>query len=244
MNRLHLLLSLLLSATSLSASEVTFQNGHEGYDGASDVTLSGELEKARLLNYGASETLDVAGVAAGGIRKLGLIRFADIVGAKRIPPGKAILSARLELYKIKDAGNADTFSQLQPNQRFLYAHAMQRPWKAGSGNGDQDPDGATFSHQSSPDGVPVYWGKANQIESGPVKGVDYQLTAPATSPLEQGAEAVWMQWDITEFFQDWVTNPEKNFGLLLTARSYYVGAQFSSCESPDQQLRPRIVVTY
>jgi len=239
-----LLLLFALMTHALMAEEVVLQNGLNGYEGGSDATLNGEVEKLRVYNFGHAEILEVAGVAAGGMRRLVLIQFQDLVGEKRIPSGKSIQSARLELYKIKDMGTAATFSQLKENQRFLYAYGMQRSWAAGRGDGELDPEGVAFGHVSLDDEVPVYWGEANQIETGPVKGVDYQLLPFARAPLEQGIEAAWMQWDVTEFVREWASEAEKNPGLFLTARSFYVGAQFASCESPDQELRPRLVVSY
>lgn len=238
------LLLLLLQLSFLRAEEVILQNGLQQYEGASDATLNGQMEGSRMLNSGHSTVLKVAGVPNGGIRQLGMIQFSDLSTAGKIPKGAVIQSAKLELYKLKDAGNEETFSKLQPSQRYLHAYLVLKPWKAGTADGATDEEGVTFSHRKSQGEIPDFWGNANQIESGPVADIDYDAKKPVASPLEQGVEGEWMSWDVTRFVQQWLENPESNHGVLLLARSYYVGAHFASCEAEDQQLRPRLVITY
>lgn len=241
---LSLLFLTSILGASLEAKEIILQNGLDGYEGASDATLNGQVESTRVLNYGHADTLKVAGVPNGGMRQLGLIQFGDLVKAGGIPKGAVIQSARLELYKVKDAGNEETFAKLQPSQRFLHAYLVRQPWKAGTSDGAADDEGVTFSHRNPQGEIPSFWGQANQIEAGPVADVDYDATKPATSPLEQGSEGQWVSWDVTRFVQQWLENPETNHGVLLLARGYYTGAYFASCESGDAQLRPRLVISY
>lgn len=245
--KLLLFFSLLFTGifcANLQADEVTLQDGLNSYEGATDTYLSGNPESTRTLNYGASPTLAVSGVVTTGTGKGALIQFSDLTGTGKIPPGAAIQNATLELFKIKDYGTQTVYDGLQPQDRRLNAFRVIIPWIAGVGQGSKDDTGATFEQRSSRDGTPVPWGENNKSINGPVREVDYTRKGSATADPVFGEKGVWVSWNVTEFVQQWIDDPQSNHGMIIMARTSDLGAAFESCDSENQMLRPRLVVTY
>lgn len=232
------------SAPSLFAGEVIFQNRPGVYQGASDATLFGQKEHQQNRNYGHAKTLEVAGVAHGGMKRLGLIQFADLTGPNGLPSGVKIKQATLKLYKIDEPKDNGQYAKLPPNQLVIRAFRLLTPWVAGTQEGKAQEGSVTFAYRAYEQEVPQFWGDANQIENGPVKGVDFEETGGASSPLAPGLESGWMEWDITSMVEQWVANPSANHGVLLSARSFYVGSIFASCEAEEQEFRPKLEILY
>jgi hypothetical protein len=245
---MRLFLSTLLFASILSAQlfagDITFQNGTNHYEGASDANLIGQVENRKHLNFGHADRILVAGVAVGGLKQLGVIQFSDLTGPGKIPAGARILRATLELYKVGEPTDSGQYARVESKNLYLNCYRMLKAWKAGEGTGQMVDDGVTFSYRAYRSDVPEFWGNSNQIEEGPVKGIDYDPAVSSRAAMQVGAEQVWMQWDVTPFVRRWVKEPESNHGVMLMARSYYVGTFFASCESGQVEFRPRLIVEY
>ncbi len=240
----RLFLCLLLPLAPLFAGEIVFQNGLDGYNEAVDTTLAGTNDRAKMANYGGDPVLRVGGVAVGGLRQLGLIRFDGLTEPGRIPPGAKIVSAWLELHKVDEPKDSGQYDRVPVANRVVAAHPMLRSWSAGQERGKPSAEGATFTTRGSTGGLEEFWGEAQQMEDGPVKEVDYDPAIAARAALTPGSGNIWMRWNLTALVQGWVANPDTNHGVLLTARSFYVGSYFASCEAESAELRPKLVVEY
>lgn len=235
----------LLLVASCVGEELVIQNGLRDYAGASDATLVGRDEKSQVSNFGGSETLEVAGVAHGGLRKPALIQFRDLNGPGGIPAShnRTIKKALLRLYKVDQPKDVGQYNQVPERNRVIRAMPMLTAWEAGGQNGEPEEGAVCFSFRAYRGEIPEFWGDASQIEEGPVKEIDYTRTAGSPSPFVSGND-VWMEWDITPFVKQWLENPESNHGFYLTALSFYVGATFASCDSSDATLRPKLIIEF
>lgn len=233
-----------MAAIPLCAAEVVFQNGVNGYQGASDTTLNGANDKQASLNYGHDDKLSVAGVAHGGMKQLGLIRFGDLTGPEVVPAGTRISRATLELYKVGEPADKGQYQKVAAKDLVINGYRMLKEWQAGDVRGEVMEGAATFAYRAYKSDVPEFWGSSNQIEQGPVKGVDYDTSAATKAAMLVGVEGAWMQFDVTELVQKWLDEPESNYGVLLTARSFYIGSFFASCEASDTELRPKLIIEY
>ena len=57
----------------------------------------------------------------------------------------------------------------------------------------------------------------------------------------------YTSWDVTGIVQEWISDPAKNYGLLLNAdrlATAYSNRQFASSEYPISEYRPRLVITF
>lgn len=238
---LFLFLATLVSAAN--AADLVLQNGRNGYQDTADVTLVGHPEKNGELNFGGMEWIRVAGVPQGGLRQLGLIRFDGI--AERLPKRAKIKAAYLELYKTGEPKDTGQYAKVAQKDLAISLYGVLRPWKSGTGKGKSDPTGATFTTRgANGEGMIEYWGEANQIETGPVRGVDFTERELSRAPLQPNETGLWMRWNITPLAQEWVANPASNHGVLLMARSYYVGSYFASSEAQEAEFRPRLIIEY
>ncbi len=238
-------LALFSSLTaSLCAGEMIFQNQPDGYQGASDATLMGQTEARQTLNYGHAKTLEVAGVAHGGMKRLGLIVFSDLTGLKGLPAGVRIKRATLKLYKVGEPKDSGQYAKVIPNHLVIRAARLLTPWVAGTRDGETEEGSVTFAYRAYEEEIPKFWGDTNRIENGPVKGIDFQETGAVACRLTPGEESGWMEWDITPFVQEWIANPSANHGVLLSAKSFYVGSYFASCEADEPEFRPKLEISY
>jgi len=126
----------------------------------------------------------------------------------------------------------------------LQVFHMLTPWKAGTGQGTQEGVGATFEQRDANPASPLSWGGDNMSKTGPSREMDYTRSRPASSLFDFGQSGVWVSWDVTEFVQQWLTDPQSNHGMLIMARTSDLGAVFESCDSSNQELRPRLLITY
>lgn len=92
------------------------------------------------------------------------------------------------------------------------------------------------------------WDRYDGFSSWP-GGADGGASAlgPAISSTSIGNTHRWVSWDITDTVREWVTEPEKNFGLAIDSdpsASRSANRYLASGEYPDPRLRPRLLVTY
>ncbi len=236
-------LAAVLLPLALHAKEIIFQDGLDQYNGASDTTLYGQREDQQSFNYGGKNTIDVAGVRHGGMKSLGLIQFSDLEALKGVPLRTKIKKATLRLYKTGQPTDNGQYEKVRPADRVIRIHPVLKPWNAGTQQGEVEEGSATYSYREHRQENPQFWGDANQIEDGPVPGVDFDTSRSVSSPLITEPDT-WMEWDITPIAQGWINDPSSNHGVFLTALSYYVGAYFASCEAEDPSKRPQLVIEY
>ncbi|HWL51869.1 MAG TPA: DNRLRE domain-containing protein [Chthoniobacteraceae bacterium] len=230
-------------ACSLFAGEIVLQNGLNDYQGASDAALYGQHEVQQSRNYGQAATLKVAGVAHGGMKNLALIRFGDLTAPGALPAGAQVRQATLRLYKVGEPEDRGQYEKAAPGQRVIRATRLLTPWVAGTKNGEPEEGSVTFACRAFQEEIPTFWGKANRVENGPVKGIDFEEESAVSCRLTPGEESVWMEWDITAFVREWVADPATNHGLLLSARSFYIGSYFASCEA-EEAFRPQLEISF
>lgn len=236
---------LILSSLLLAkAQEIVFKNGLNNYSLAEDTTLDGSSEQLETRNHGHNPTLEVAGVAWGGIKKLGLIKFPEITKNPSIPVGSRITSAKLRLFKIGEPADAGQYEKSERSQLNIDVFPLIKPWSAGTGPEDTE-KGATFAFRDGDtQGKIEFWGESEKPESSPVKGIDYVSENSSKARLQPGEINYWEEWDVTEIVQKWIDNPKENFGFLISARGYYIGAYFASCENGDQNRNPELIINF
>ena len=231
---------------ALLADETVFQNSNGGYQGTRSATLSGEFDSQMTENLWGNPTLSVAGVPWGGYRRMGLIRFDNLVGegAGQLTKGANIVSARLELYKVGEPLDNGQYEKEEPSSRFIHLHRMLTQFYPGGSTEREGTNVSCFSYRIFNDSNPVFWGDQHRLENGPVSGVDYDQVAMAKIPLEPGTLEQWYSFDVTSVVQQWVNGDVKNEGFYLRALGYWIGAYFASGVHPDGALRPKLVVEW
>lgn len=238
-------LALLACSSFCMAETVVFQQELNGYHGVRDGMLKGAREDMKAAGYWGGDTLDISGMPQGGFFSMGLIRFDDMFGTGpgKIPPGSMITSATLELYKTGDPGKGEgPFEKTQVQNRFIYLYEMLTPFHAGRPDEEAD-HSSTFSYRLNDTANPQFWGNRNRLETGPVKEVDYNPVSKMRIPLEFGTVETWYSVNLTELADRW-SQGEKNFGLYLMAKGFWIGAQFASSQHLDQTLRPKLTIEY
>jgi hypothetical protein len=243
---LYAISALLLGlSTQLRADETVFQNGLDDYQGTQDTNLRGSSEELKVANLWGDHNLYISGVPMGGFQMMALIRFDGIVGTgkNQIPPGVTITKARLELFKVENYPKDE--GQYEKDARFavITAYPMKTSFVAGDSNDPKKVGGATFSYRNNDPDLPQYWGNKNQLETGPVAGVDYDPALGTTTKVDPAVEKDWMQWDLTEDVRGWVADKSTNHGLYLMAQGWWTGGLFRSSEA-EQSWRPRLVVEW
>jgi len=239
---------LLLLAASLAlllpcrAGEAVFQRDLNGYRGALDGMLKGSDEAARSANFWGGKELRIAGVPKGGEQSMALLRFDGIFGNGGIPDGARIVSARLELYKTGEPKDNGQYMQEESFNRFIFIHRMLTPFQAGEPDADSE-SYACFWYRSQGGEKVEYWGVNNELEEGPVRGVDFDPEPVQKIPLEPEQIDRWYSVDMTKVVLQWQEG-QPNHGLYLVARGYWIGACFASGQHPDPELRPKLIIEY
>lgn len=238
----YLTLAALLCCQPLWGAQITFQNGANDYDGYREVQLQGNYPDTQTAHLSQREKLIVSGVAWGGARQLGLLRFDGIFDPARkgLPPNAHIVNAILELHKIGENADAHVIENTRPPQRVVSVFRMLTPFYESHKNGGY----SCFSYRLYGGSEEEYWGDENRITEGPVKGTDFDSQPVGTLPIEPGLENQWYSVDVTNTVRDWQNAPSTNQGFFLTAHGYWLGLQFAGATFPDTTLRPRLVIEY
>ena len=249
------------AAAEENAEEITFQAGRNGYDGVRDVCLwgrdfGGSFWDSKTFSIWTRDRswrlgLDIEGTPESGGRKPGLICFSNIFGdgPNQIRSKARILSARLLLYQLGATCELDAETQRRPAR--LHAFVMSTPFytvveKAGSGstNGPPAEGWSCFAYRQYFRGLPVYWGKSNAIELGPVKGIDYESSPVAKAEVIPSERKLWLTFEVTSAVRKWADGTVPNNGLYIYANTPSLNTQFYSSDCGKSSLRPKLVVNY
>ena len=201
------------------ATEVTvsLQSGHAGFDGAADVSVSVDSRIAER-NLGGTPSLDIW--QHGGVA---FLRF-DL---SKIPRTAQIETATLELFAMSCG-----FSEKEIARRWpVGVYECIQPWVEGTGRPmEEKRDGATLS---TSDGSTLW-------KAGKPTGV---AGAPLGSAAVAGAPN-WIKWNLKpSIVQQWITHPEKNYGVVIWGKPPGKAVSFASCESSEAGHRPVLRLT-
>lgn len=210
-----------------------FQQGLDGYTGASDTWIStqdwGDPDQYTC-NYGQNEVLSLE---RNG-RNNPLLHF-DL---SSIPPNSYVVSATLSLH--------NTTSSTLP--RYMKAFRVLLDWDEGTRV--NSPILAPGEHGATGDyAVQYYPGEGTDVPwsaRGMEEGVDY-VAVPEDTVSVGGAG--WYTWDVTELVRAWVHGDYANYGLTLRdASGYQVGnpdwRDFVSSQGANASQRPKLTVVY
>ena len=226
------ILLLLLPASTVQAQDppiqaVTLQQGLGGYVGTTDTYL--DLGNATTV-WGSADRLRVKTT----LNADSLLRF-DL---SAIPAGTAVLDAELRIYAFDSSAVGVPVSPIAGNQvdqvPILYpsitmrTFKVLRPWSE---------DAATWVMAT--DMEP--WGLPGCQQPGVDYASEYSDEIIGFSGLR-----TWVRFDVTEMTQEWVDDPDSNFGVVIKAylhRITVAGSAWSS-EGPLPWYRPKLVITY
>ena len=204
-----------------STASVTLQQGADGYEGATDTYL--DLGNATTV-WGNADRLRTKTTENADA----LLRF-DVTS---IPAGSTVQQATLRLYAIDHTGlrptaRTNNFFRWWPSIT-LRSHQVLRPWAE---------DSATWEVAAT--------GDAWEMPGCQGAGVDY--VGEYTDEVV-GFEEIrsWVEFDVTELVQQWIDNPDSNYGVVIKAYLHTVTISYSfwSSEGPLAWFRPQLVVDY
>ena len=203
--------------------ELVLQQGLGGYSGAKDVLL---YENRPNVNSGGSTFLETY---ANGQRRI-LLQF-DL---SQLPAGSVVASSKLELFCSKYGYPVAS----QP----ITLHRITRRWTEGTNSGSGKEavnDGCTFIKSEFTDD------DVSSEGNWDAPGGDYDLEVLASHWTDEVAPNRWIDWDIAELTQDWVSNTFENHGMLLRTQSPGILLSYFSKEyKVDPSKRPKLTIRY
>ena len=165
-------------------------------------------------NYGGADYLQITSQPSWNQRPL--LEF-DL---SKIPANARVQSARLELKQtsVNSPGVAGV-------------HRVMRSWVEGTKSGTGQPDGST-------------WKTYDGIDPWAALGGDFDSTLYGQASITSATDGQWLQWDISELVDGWVSGAFPNFGLMLVGDGTVDQASFASRQSSVAADAPRLSVTY
>jgi hypothetical protein len=219
---------LLLSLVSISVfgDELLLQDGVDGYSGTSDNSIYAD----RPDNTNGGGAYLYSGSTLSSERRA-LIRF-DL---SALPENAVIQVVELRLTLDQSGSGA--------REGDLYAlHRLTRSW--GEGVVDAGEPGGNGKAAQAGD---VTWSAARHPQDAwQTPGGDYapSPSAPAALSDVEGSEAVFSTLEMIADVQDWLENPDGNFGwILLGASGQRNSRRFVSSEGEPAR-RPRLTIEY
>jgi hypothetical protein len=224
---------MLIFAAPLAAQQVVvFQQDRDGYSGTRDAHI---LVNKADNNTGDEDLFEATGNGGEADAKHALIRF-DL---SSLPTTVRIDSAWLQLF----------FAQRRTSQsaaKTLAVFRLNRDWGEGNGNDPSGYDGRSAREGESNwiyakfDAEPWAAPGANGIPG------DRDAQAEDSVVVEPGDETGrWLSWTVTRMVQEWISNPDSNFGLVLrepVPSSASGILDFASSEYTVPYLRPTLRV--
>jgi len=193
-------------------------------------TMQGNTQPNEYLNCGNSQeitptawTYNSNGCSMGTARSL--LRFDEL---SKIPVNATIIQAKLKLYGVSFTGNnaISVGNSCYPGSPSLYA--------------DNCPNNCFIQKVTSAwNEQTVTW------NTQPTTTPANQITIPQ-STLQWNWNFADSSANLVAMVQDWVTNPSKNFGVMIkqVTESYYRSVLFASSDHPNSALHPELIVTY
>ncbi|OGK00135.1 MAG: hypothetical protein A2519_22065 [Candidatus Raymondbacteria bacterium RIFOXYD12_FULL_49_13] len=174
---------------------------------------------AMISGYSGEDTWNWGGAATMHLYSQGSRSCAVAFDlASSIPSGAIISNAILDLY----ATSAGTD---QPMRLYKMTHT----WVEGTGIYHQPVDGVTYY---------TYDG----VNNWTTNGGDFDTTVVAQL-VSNDVGSRWLEWNIRDLTQSWISVPASNHGMLLRLGIYKEGYILSK-ENSDTALRPKLTVSY
>lgn len=223
---------LILTDAALARQEFVFQFGKDGYQNTRDTHVT-EYTGNNGNNMGGNIENECCEYNPANVDGKSLLIYFDV---SSIPKAAILEKATLELYM--------TTTRNGTSKKSVAAHQLLKDWAEGDGQGI-DGNGATQDEVCGKwTGKGEDWDKAGADSPGK----DWVEKANDTIEIE-GKIQDWYTWKVTEMCQNWIRNPEKNFGaILLEPRPHAptLGTKvFASKENGDQNIHPilRVIVS-
>ena len=232
------LLTWVLLVGFAQADTVTFQQGINGYSGASDTWLDYYHDNT---NYGNDGDIHVRHDWYSNVDDRDTLIKFDL---SSLPANAVITGASLSLlyYQDWDIGSSDYLT--------VSAYRLLHSWTEGSGGSDNGRTGAAFYYRYAyPDTTQWYNGGARGVDQ------DRQANPDASVTLYNiGSGYAWETWSgsgITASVANWYANPSQNLGWVMDYSAYsdsQDGVIFHSSNystSPaDYVWRPKLQIDY
>jgi hypothetical protein len=86
------------------------------------------------------------------------------------------------------------------------------------------------------------WFKASSSDWWDEEGGDFEPKIEASCEIPSNATGKWEEWDVTSCIQNFIDNPETNFGFHFFMNVTMVTVEYTSSESNNQQNRPKLTI--
>jgi hypothetical protein len=219
----------ILASVALAREEFIFQFGKDGYEGTKDTHVT-EYPGNNANNMGGNIENECGEYNPANVDGKSVLVWFDV---SSIPKSAVISSATLEMYMSTTRNGT--------NEKEVATHQLLKDWAEGTGVGI-DGNGAQKDQVSG-----LWTGVGGEVwdKIGADKpGGDF--VEKANDTIKIAGDVEWYSWDVTEMCQDWIRNPDKNFGaILLEPRPHAqtTGTKvFASKENPNADIHPRLVV--
>jgi len=183
-----------------SPKTIVVRPGESGQPAGYDTYLdSGSPDR----NFGGELTLNLSSSTYQPLLLFDLSAFP--LGSRAIPwydGAKLQPGAKLSLYQTNSAPITSAH---------VNAQLITRSWKAGTGQGGTNPDGATWNTY---DGVAA--------DTWPSPGIGYAPVPVASTPYIN-ASKVWVNWDLTNAAAAWMSGVYTNYGVWLVGSDATIG---------------------
>ncbi len=224
----------VVTATTAGVQQfvLTLRDGLNSYAGTDDNPID-DLRPRE--NWGAGVRINVGKGGGSGDLYRGLVRF-DV---SSIPPGSAILDARMRLY----CYDLSSFTTVE-----IGAYRLTKRWVEGTRQNWSQQTGASCWNFAQLD--VLAWstpGAAAASDAAQNNDPNFDRFATPEDVTVLTANNAWYEWDLTNAVAQWVSGAWNNEGVILKAavestvnrRGFY-----SSESTTNQSLRPTLVVTF
>jgi hypothetical protein len=182
-----------------------------------------------LLSNGSGDYLFVGRTRSNGVRRA-VIAFDDL---SSIPPGSIIDSVRLNLQLSKETSSPTTLSVWR----------LVSDWGEGASDADGEEGGGTTAAEGDATWVYTFFDSQTWLSPGGdfMEGASGELAVDSV-----GNYTIESTEGLINDVQEWLDDPEANFGWVLTAveDGTTTAKRFNSRENPDSSAGPLLEVTY
>jgi hypothetical protein len=180
------------------------------------------------LSNGSGDYIFAGRTSTNGVRRA-VIAFNDL---SSIPAGSTIDSVRLHIRLSREVSPSTT----------LRVWRLVSDWGEGASNAGGAEGGGAAAAQDDATWIHTFFDSQTWVSPGG----DFMNTASAELEVDAvGSYTVESTEALVNDVQEWLDDPETNFGWILTAgESATTAKRFNSRENPDAASRPMIEVTY